>query len=326
MSLNVPSRRVARSAAAFVSPRVSGSLFRPRAQRRSLSIYDMFNWRKAKDTGPKPTLPKNPLTEEYLKKKPAAAPPALVPGGLDSSSIFEDAEVAGPQAQSVGAGKPALRNRRSMAAALDPEPRARQRWERKMVIRDITKRGRLTKTQRLKREERVLVAKSHDFKMSVKKLMPLANQIAGKTVEEAIVQMRFSKKKAAKDVKEHLEHARNQAIVRRGMGLGIGTDEKFHPVTIMTKDGKRVKVTNPTTLYVDQAWVGRGKFTKTPDFRARGRVSMMINPTTGLTVVLKEEKTRIRLDQERKEKQAQRKVWVQLPDRPISAQRQYYSW
>ncbi|PBP19646.1 hypothetical protein BUE80_DR009540 [Diplocarpon rosae] len=326
MTLNLPSRRVVRSAAALASPRISGSFITSRTQLRSISMFDMLNWRKGRDTGPKPTLPRTPLTEEYLRRKPAVAPPTLVPGGLDSSSIFEDEEVVGPQVRSDKANQPISRNRHSMAAALDPDPRARQRWERKMVIREITKRGRLTKTQRLKKEERVLVSKSHDFKTSVKKLMPLANQIAGKTVEEAIVQMRFSKKKAAKDVKEHLEHARNEAIVRRGMGLGIGVDDKFHPLTIMTKDGKRVKVTNPTTLYVDQAWVGRGKFTRTPDYRARGQVSMMINPTTGLTVVLKEEKTRIRLDQERKAKEAKRKVWVQLPDRPITAQRQYYSW
>ncbi|PBP15342.1 hypothetical protein BUE80_DR013922 [Diplocarpon rosae] len=231
--------------AALASPRISGSLITSRTQQRSISMFDMFKWRKGRDTGPKPTLPRTPLTEEYLRRKPAVAPATPVPGGLDSSSIFEDEEVAGPQARSDKASQPILRNRHSMAAALDPDPRARKRWERKMVIRDITKRGRLTKTQRLKKEER---------------------------------------------------------------------------------DGKRVKVTNPTTLYVDQAWVGRGKFTKTPDYRARGQVSMMVNPTTGLTVVLKEEKTRIRLDQERKAKEAKRKVWVQLPDRPITAQRQYYSW
>lgn len=149
-----------------------------------------------------------------------------------------------------------------------------------MVIRDIHKRGRLTKTQKLKREERVLLSRSHDFRTSVKKLVPLAKQIAGKTVEEAIVQMRFSKKKVAKDVKEHLEHARNEAIVKRGMGLGLDGKAPFVPKQIMTKDGKRVNVEDPTTLYVDQAWCGKGLFGKTPDHRARGQIYLMKNRTT----------------------------------------------
>ena len=42
--------------------------------------------------------------------------------------------------------------------------------------------------------------------------------------------------------------------------------------------------------------------------------------------MLKEEKTRIRLHAEREQKAKDKKVWVQLPNRPITAQRQYYSW
>lgn len=121
--------------------------------------------------------------------------------------------------------------------------------------------------------------KSHDFKTSVKKLGPLARQIAGKTVDEAIIQMRFSKKKAAKDVKAHLEAAKNEAIVRRGMGMGVG-GEGFQRVNIQTKKGKRVTVTDPTTLYVDQAWCGKGLYNSTPDYRARGQIHMMKNRTT----------------------------------------------
>ena len=228
-----------------------------------------------------------------------------------------------------------------MAAALDPDPEARKRWERKMVIREIVKRGRLSKAQLLKRQERELLSKSHDFKTSVKKLVPLAKQITGKTLEEAIVQMRFSKKKAAVDVREHLVHAKNEAIVKRGMGLGGKTVSP--PVKIETKDGKRVKVDDPTRIYIAQAWCGKGSYTESPDFRARGRIYVMKHRTTskslsltpiskkiltilGLTVVLKEEATRIRLHNEREEKERNKKVWVQLPNRPITAQRQYYSW
>ena len=149
-----------------------------------------------------------------------------------------------------------------------------------MVILDVRNKGRLARDQWLKKQEREILSKSHDFKTSVKKLVPLARQIAGKTVEEALIQMRFSKKKAAIDVKAHLEHAKNEAIVRRGMGLGKAEGKSFRPIDIQTKDGKRIKVEDQTSLYIDQAWVGRGLYGKEPDFRARGRMYLMKNPTT----------------------------------------------
>jgi ribosomal protein L22 len=288
--------------------------------------------------------PQNPLTEEFLKRKPKQA--AQARGDLASSSIFEDEEIAGPkpkQAKVAEDGKEGRltlpRNPETMAAALDPDPESRKRWERKMVIREIVKRGRLSRAQTLKRQERELLSKSHDFKTSVKKLVPLAKQITGKTLEEAIVQMRFSAKKVAVEVKEHLEHAKNEAIVKRGMGLGGA--KGFSPVKIQTKDGKRVKVDDPTRIYISQAWCGKGRYTEEPDYRARGRINVMKNRSTskflpliskscltsvGLTVILKEEATRVRLHNEREEKEKNKKVWVQLPNRPITAQRQYYSW
>jgi len=223
----------------------------------------------------------NPLTEEFLKRRPRAQQD-VVRGDLSSSSIFEDEEFAGPKPKGPAAGdkKPIVRNPETMAAALDPDPANRKRWERKMVIREIHKRGRLSKTQLLKKQERQLLSRSHDFKTSVKKVVPLAKQITGKTVDEAIIQMRFSKKKVAADIKAHLEHAKNEAIVKRGMGLGLAEGKTFTPIRIMMKDGKRVKVADPTTMYVEQAWAGRGPYTTTPDFRARGQVNMMKNRTT----------------------------------------------
>jgi ribosomal protein L22 len=292
----------------------------PCIQRRTLF------WGRKKDTS---ILPDNPLTDDYLKRKPKTQS-GLVRGDLSPSSIFEDEELAGPKPKDItGAAdgrRSQARNPEAMSAALDPDPTNRRRWERKMVIREIHKRGRLTRTQLLKKQERELLVKSHNFKTSIKKLVPLAKQISGKTVEEAIVQMRFSKKKAAKEVKDHLEHARNAAIVRRGMGLGSVESKKIAPVQVQTKDGKRIMVEDPTRLYVDQAWVGKGLYGRTPDHRARGQINIMKNPTTSLSVILKEEATRIRLHEEREMKIKNRKVWVQLPNRPVTTQRQYYSW
>ncbi|KAG0652003.1 54S ribosomal subunit [Hyphodiscus hymeniophilus] len=323
MNLNLPSQRLFRPAASINSSKPSHNFLIPCNQRRTLFWFGKKNQPEAKAVAPK-----NTLTEEFLRKKPITAPP--VRGDLASSSIFGDEMLAGPKPIGPAGAPDALRelprNTDAMRAALDPRPESRKRWLRKMVIRTVAKRGRMTKKQFLKTQERELLSKSHDFSTSVKKLNPLARQIAGKTVEEAIIQMRFSTKKAAKDVLEHLEYAKNEAIVKRGMGLGGSGKKIQQALRIQTKDGKRVNVESPTTIYVDQAWVGRGLYGSTPDYRARGKVSMMTNPTTSLSVVLKEEATRIRLHQEREEKIKNRKVWVQLPNRPITAQRQHYSW
>ena len=42
--------------------------------------------------------------------------------------------------------------------------------------------------------------------------------------------------------------------------------------------------------------------------------------------MLKEEATRARLTKEWEEKKAKKKPWVHLPDRPVTAQRQYCMW
>ncbi|KAK6607976.1 hypothetical protein H4I96_04211 [Botrytis cinerea] len=280
MSLNLPSRRLLRSGLSCTSyniPSIIAFLI-PLYTNQRRSLWDNFSKRldSARRMLSPDKAPKNPLTEEYLKKK-------------------SDAQ--------------------------------RQQAERGISQNRLSLKMRIQET--LKRTERVLLSKSHDFKTSVKKLVPLAKQIAGKTVEDAIIQMRFSKKKVAKDVKEHLEHARNEAILKRGMGLGKverKSTENFKTRYIVTKDGKRVKVEDPTTLYVDEAWCGKGDWTRSYDFRARGNVNIMKNRTTSISLVLKEEKTRIRLHEEREEKLRNKKVWVQLPNRPVTAQRQYYSW
>ena len=100
-------------------------------------------------------------------------------------------------------------------------------------------------------------------------------------------------------------------------------------------------------MYIDQAWIGRGKYGTDYDYRARGKVNRLRPPltseslpgwtrnpffarrltfSTGISIKLKEEATRIRIAREREEKKRNRKPWVQHPDRPITAQRQYVLW
>ncbi|KZF18981.1 putative 54S ribosomal protein L22, mitochondrial [Xylona heveae TC161] len=321
MSLRIPTRRLAQPAVALSSSPSLLTPFTPFLQRRT--IFGLFKREKTPNA-----VPENPITAEFLKRKPREAP-AIIRGDLSSSSIFETDE-AGPKpsAEDVAAisGPRMIRDPSIMAAALDPDPKNRQRWERKMVIRDVQKRGRLTRTLQIKRTERESASKSHFIKTSIKKLGPLARQITGKSIEDAIVQMRYSKKKAAKSVLAHLEHARNEAVVRRGMGLGELNGTKGAKTEIELKDGKRKLVTDRSGIYIDQAWVGRGPYGKDYDFRARGQVNLLRLPYTSISVILKEEATRIREHEERQQKRARRKLWTPLPNRPITAQRQYYSW
>lgn len=159
----------------------------------------------------------------------------------------------------------------------------------------------MPKMVKIARTERVSLSKSQMFKTSVKKLGPLARQIAGKPIEDAILQMRFSKKRAAADVKKLLEYARDEATVRKGMGLGqvkpveevkeegdVNVDgekvdfggQKERPVLIEDKKGKKRLITDRTSIYIDQAWVGRGKYDREALHRARGRVDIMRPPWT----------------------------------------------
>ncbi|KAG9239668.1 putative 54S ribosomal protein L22, mitochondrial [Amylocarpus encephaloides] len=323
MSLNLPIRRAAGSASALTSSQPSFSHLVPRCQQRTIFGFGKL-WG---DSSPPKKLPTNAIASDFLKKK--ATQPQYVPGDLGQRSIFNDEEAGGtkPRKREDTPFDALALEQHYRKPVLDPNPETREKWERKMVVRMIKKRGHLSRKQLLKQQERELLAKSHYFKTSVKKLVPLAKQITGKTVEEAIVQMRFSVKKAAKEVKEHLEHAKNEAIVSRGMALGkFNSEDPAKPIWIQTKDGKALKVDDPTKLYIQQAWVGRGGYKTSLDIRARGRAYIMKHPTTAITVVLKEEKTRIREHEERQEKLRNRKTWVHLPNRPITAQRQYYSW
>ncbi|KAF2703264.1 ribosomal protein L22 [Pleomassaria siparia CBS 279.74] len=386
MSARMPPRRIGQCAFAALKPTPtywSSTAPVPLRSRRSLATtphrcapsQERDNTPKAKGTEVS-----NPVLEKYLEqqarekaasKRPAR--PIVKPGGLSAdppavlAKIIDRPRVRPPKNLTAEARKRWRAEQREEehraedfklhALKLDPDPIGRKKWERKMVITSLRKRGRLTKAMKLKREERESRYKSQFLPTSIKKLTKVMNQIAGKTVEEALVQLQFSKKKVARDVFKGLTVARDEAIVARGMGLGIHkTEEELleeegdapkvvdisskdtssdtyrppkqsRPATIIElKDGKSKRVTDPTQLYVDQAWVGRGTPSHSPEFRARGKVNLLTHRLTSFSVLLKEERTRIRISEEIKKKRASRKVWVPLPDRPVTAQRQYCLW
>jgi ribosomal protein L22 len=287
--------------------------------------------------------------EEQQFTKQALAPPES--GNIGKGSIFEDDRRI---QQQINEEKQKEEKQDSDLKIIDPEvlapvlnavPKQRRAFLTKKIIQTVKDRGRVSKELMLKRTEREHLVRSHNMKTSVKKLGMIARQIAGKKIDDAIVQMRFSKKGVAREVLRQLEFARDEAVVMRGMGLGLdASNEAVHqdvnaseapkpviePVDIQLKSGSRHTVSNPSDIYIDQAWVGRGPYGKLPDYRARGRMFIMRTPFTILSVVLKEEKTRIREWNEREEKRKKARtgtrVWQHLPDRPITNHRAWYNW
>ncbi|KUI72917.1 54S ribosomal protein L22, mitochondrial [Cytospora mali] len=223
-----------------------------------------------------------------------------------------------------------------MRHAVDPDPLGRMRWERRMVVRELTRkldpRGRETRAERIKRTEREALSKSPWLATSTKKLVHLAHQISGKTLEEARTQMKFSKKKFAREVLYELDFARDKAVVERGMGLGkVNGEVKLGETETKTvkdyRHGMWVEVDDPTRMYISEAWVNRGPWRgKKPNYRARGRVDLIQMPQASITIRLKEEKTRVREYEEKKAKEHRQGPWIHLPNRPVTAQRPFYSW
>jgi len=220
------------------------------------------------------------------------------------------------------------RTSENMAIVTDPDPRARVRWQRRKVIQMVRNRGQVTREERIKMTEREHLHTSKFLPTSTKKLVMLSRQIAGKTLDDAITQMQWSKKKMAAEIKYYLEEARDLAIAERGMGLGRVNGEIFDkPQKIQTKEGKWLEITDPTRMYIAQSWVNRGKWRgKSLDYKARASFGIMKHPATSISILLKEEKTRIREYQELETKKRNQGPWVHHPNRAIYGQRPYYAW
>ncbi|TLD09175.1 uncharacterized protein PgNI_07911 [Pyricularia grisea] len=219
----------------------------------------------------------------------------------------------------------------AMCRSTDPDPRGNMRFTRKMVTRYVSRaldpEGRETKAERLARTERTLTYRGPVWRLGPKKHVKLARQIAGRTVDDAMIQMRFSKKKFARDIGITLDAARDEAAVVAGMGLKEPAANKFKAEKIQLKDGQWVTITDPNKLYIEQAWVNNGRkvFAGFVYPARRGHIPKWSIPTN-LNLVLKEQRTLIRQYKERKAKEDARKPWVHLPNRPVTAQRQHYSW
>jgi ribosomal protein L22 len=234
---------------------------------------------------------------------------SLANRGLEGNSMFSDEltgiEPATSAAAGAEQGKALGRAERITSAtgaslvkdhaarALDPDPRSRVRWERKMVIQNTRSAtnpfSRESRLARIVRTERATLTRSPYLPTSVKKLVHLSRQIQGKTLAEALEQMRYSKKKMAAEVAHQLKIAHERAVVMRGMGLGKARKQKGksaaegeqEEVKIQTKDGKWLTIDDPTRIYVAQSWVGRGPWRGFErEYRARGVVNILKKPST----------------------------------------------
>ncbi|QSL65872.1 hypothetical protein MERGE_000151 [Pneumocystis wakefieldiae] len=135
-----------------------------------------------------------------------------------------------------------------------------------------------------------IIYKSPSIKTSLKKLTKISRQIAGKKLEDAIIQMDFSKKKAARDVAKTLRNARTRAINSK-----------------LDKD----------TLFIDQSWVGKGIYIKQLWFKGRGRMSIRKRPRTHIKVMIKDIKTLKQREIQEKKRKECKPVWVPLPNKQI---------
>ncbi|RYP93619.1 hypothetical protein DL770_000251 [Monosporascus sp. CRB-9-2] len=336
MGLHLPARRIVQTA----QPSLHLQYLLPRIQRRNA----WFGWASSN------TAASKPLTEELSKRERQQRLMERMVDATQGQSIFDEeikaperrvkkkSKVGGEGGEDGGSAMAdpsrsksfigASRVREHMERALDPDPRWRIRYQKKKVMQMVRANGQVSHKELIRRSEKEVESKSTPLPTSTKKLVHLSHQIVGKTVDEAITQMRYSKKKMAREVKYQLEEARDMAIASRGMGLGVPNGEVFDkPRKIQTKDGRWIDVSDPTTLYVDESWVGKGPYRGARiQYHARSRMSLMWRPTAQIHIRLKEEKTRIRQHEERVEKQAKKAPWVHLPNRPVTAQRPYYSW
>ncbi|KAI0155392.1 ribosomal protein L22 [Hypoxylon sp. FL1284] len=345
MSLHLPARRIATSARTTTG---RTPLLLPRTQRRNAG---WFNWgrRKSGDSGES-----SALTKELTRREREQMMAKQNADRTQGTSIFDE-EIKGVSragrkqarerraaAASAGGGTgAATRVKEHMERADDPDPR----WRVRFLKRKVMQQARVDpakpppRDEVIRRTERQHTSASDLLPTSTKKLVHLSRQIAGKTVDEALTQMRFSKKKMAREVAWQLEEARDRAVAAHGMGLGSaaagarqqkqGAEQQPQPPPrkIQTKDCRWIEVRDPTTLYVDQSWVTKNRFRgKVFNWHGRARMSFKKRPTAVISLVLKEEKTRIRQHEERVEAQAKKAPWVHLPNRPVTAQRQYYSW
>jgi len=119
-----------------------------------------------------------------------------------------------------------------------------------------------TKQKSSVQRKRTVQAVLKKIKQSPKKVNLVAALVRGMRVEDALLQMQVTVKRAAKTVYKVIHSARANAVHNHGL------------------DGDR--------LIIDQAFVGKGLFRKTISYHAKGRSGIRVRPQCRLTVIVRE--------------------------------------
>ncbi|XP_017701621.1 50S ribosomal protein L22, chloroplastic-like [Phoenix dactylifera] len=101
-----------------------------------------------------------------------------------------------------------------------------------------------------------------DIRQSPKKVNLVARLVRGMQVEDALLQLQVTVKRAAKTVYQVIHSARANAAHNHGL--------------------------DPDRLIVDEAFVGKGVYLKRLSYHAKGRSGIMVRPKCRLTVVVRE--------------------------------------
>lgn len=101
-----------------------------------------------------------------------------------------------------------------------------------------------------------------DIKQSPKKVNLVAKLVRGMRVEDALLQLQVTVKRAAKTLYQVIHSARANAAHNHGL--------------------------DPDKLIVEEAFVGKGLYLKRLSYHAKGRSGIMVRPRCRLTVVVRE--------------------------------------
>lgn len=264
----------------FLTRAAAISPFEQRRQKWSVNFFK--GWGKAGSQGPNNQAPDGLASELDDPKKRLQFLERNAHGQVEDNIFQDEIEQPKDSEKDAASARAEQRTKENMSMVTDPDPRGRVRWQRKKVIQMVRKNGNITKEETIRMTERQLLHKSHFLPTSTKKLVMLARQISGKTVDDAITQMKWSKKKMAAEIKYYLEEARDLAVAQNGMGLGKVNGEALSiPAKIKTKEGKWMEISDPSRLYIAQSWVGRGPWRgKEIDYKGRGRMGVIQHPST----------------------------------------------
>jgi len=118
------------------------------------------------------------------------------------------------------------------------------------------------------------LARHRNLRVSYTKLNEILRPLRGLAVDEALIQLKLSNRRAANPVGMCLKNARTNAINNFQM--------------------------DPARLYIHRAESTKGVLTKSPEFKGRGRIGFRVNNRAHLTIVVKEQPQTVSAEKERR--------------------------